>query len=131
MSESIKTFSLEPFAARSRNYFEKLVDRNGLPYFNVFWTDPPEAAHDWPDFDDVMARQLQGAIMLRQMTGQEAAVEKLWLEKIRSYLNPDDGLLYRPGTTFSEKKADWGDASLTLYALVTAWVDHPDADLKR
>ena len=33
-----------------------MVDKDGLPYFNIFWTDPAEAAHDWPDFGDVMSR---------------------------------------------------------------------------
>lgn len=40
------TFNLEQYAANTRNYFERLVDADGLPYFNVFWTSPSEAAHD-------------------------------------------------------------------------------------
>src|SRR4030065_237833 len=47
------SFNLESYAANSINYFERLVDADGLPYFNVFWTQPAEAAHDWPDFGDV------------------------------------------------------------------------------
>ena len=46
-----------------------MVDRDGLPYFNIFWTDPAEAAHDWPDFGDVMSRQWQAAVMARHLTG--------------------------------------------------------------
>ncbi len=124
-------FSFESLAANSLNYFERLVDAEGLPYFNVFWTRPAEAAHDWPDFGDVMSRQWQGAVMLRRMTGREAATEKVWHRKSLSLIDPQDGLLHRPATTYSKPAADWGDASLTLYALVTAAVDSGDNALKR
>jgi hypothetical protein len=123
-------FSLEGYAANSINYYEGLVDADGLPYFNVFWTRPAEAAHDWPDFGDVMSRQYQGAVMLRRMTGREAATEKVWRRKILSLIDPSDSLLHRPTTSYSKPVADWGDASLTLYALVTAAVDSGDDDLK-
>ena len=76
------SFNLESYAANSINYFERLVDADGLPYFNVFWTQPAEAAHDWPDFGDVMTRQWQGAVMLRRMAGREAATEKVWRRKV-------------------------------------------------
>lgn len=124
-------FTLESYAANSINYFECLVDPKGLPYFNVFWTKPAEAAHDWPDFGDVMSRQWQGAIMLRRMTGKEAASEKTWRRNILSFIDASDGLLHRPATTYSQPVADWGDASLTLYALVTAAVDSGDDAMKR
>lgn len=125
------SFSLEGYAANSRNYFESLVDADGLPYFNVFWTDPAEAAHDWPDFGDVMSRQWQGAVMLRRMAGQEAATEKIWRRKILALIDPSDGFLHRPATSYSKAAADWGDASLTLYALVTAAVDGGEDSLRR
>ncbi len=130
------SFNLEHYALRSRNYFEQLVDAEGLPYFNVFWLDPTqgaalEAAHDWPDFGDVMSRQWQGAIFLRRMTGETAATESVWQRKILSLIDPADGLLHRPKTTFSENVADWGDASLTLYALVTAAVDSGSPALRQ
>ena len=125
------SFTLESYAANSLNYFERLVDTDGLPYFNVFWTQPPEAAHDWPDFGDVMSRQWQGAVMLRRMTGREAATEIIWRRKILSLIDPSDGLLHRPATSFSKPVADWGDASLTLYALVTAAVDSDDQTLRQ
>jgi hypothetical protein len=124
-------FSLESLAANSINYFEGLVDAGGLPYFNVFWTKPAEAAHDWPDFGDVMSRQYQAAVMLRRMTGREAATEKAWRRNILSLIDASDGLLHRPATSYSKPVADWGDASLTLYALVTAAVDGGDEDLRR
>ncbi len=62
------SFTLESVASTSANYLENLVDGQGMPYFNVFATQPPSAAHDWPDHGDVLARQLQAAVMLRRMT---------------------------------------------------------------
>ncbi len=125
------SFSLESYAANSLNYLERLVDADGLPYFNVFWTQPAEAVHDWPDFGDVMTRQWQGAVMLRRMTGREAATEKVWRRKVLSLIDPSDALLHRPTTTYSKPVADWGDASLTLYALVTAAVESGDDILRQ
>ena len=123
-------FNLEDYAARCINYLDRMVDADGLPYFDIFWTNPAEAAHDWPDFGDVMSRQLQGAIMVRRMTGSESVNEKLWLKKILGLINSEDGLLYRPTTSFSERVADWGDAALTLYSLATAALDSADEEVK-
>jgi hypothetical protein len=125
------SFTLERYAANSVNYLENLVDADGLPYFNVFWTQPAEAAHDWPDFGDVMVRQWHGAVMLRRMTGREAATEKVWRRKVLSFIDPSDALLHRPATSYCKPVADWGDASLTLYALVTAAVDSGDDILRQ
>lgn len=125
------SFAFETYAANSINYFERLVDAEGLPYFNVFWTRPAEAAHDWPDFGDVMSRQWQGAVMLRRMTGREAATEKVWRRKCLSLIEASDGLLHRPATPYCKPGADWGDASLTLYALVTAALDGKDETARR
>ena len=102
------SFTLESYAANSVNYLEGLVDADGLPYFNVFWTQPAEAAHDWPDFGDVMSRQWQGAVMLRRMAGREAATEKVWRRKILSLIDPSDSLLHRPETSYCKPIADWG-----------------------
>ncbi|MHB8971731.1 MAG: hypothetical protein ACYC3X_01835 [Pirellulaceae bacterium] len=124
-------FALETYVGRTYNYLDNMVDQNGLPYFNIFWTDPAEAAHDWPDFGDVMSRQLQAAIMARHLTGKEARHEKLWTQKILSYLDPDTGLLMRPKTSFSEPVADLGDQALTLFALVTAYADQNDPVLRQ
>ena len=120
-----QTIAMETYVRRSFNYLTRMVDVDGLPYFNVFRTRPAEAAHDWPDFGDVTSRQLQAAIMARHMTGEELTVERVWREKVLSYLDPASGLLYRPATTFSQHVADAGDQALTLYALVTAYLDHP------
>lgn len=131
MNPRPKTFSLETYAARSVEYYRNLVDADGLPYFNVFWTDPPEAVHDWPDFGDVMSRQLQACVMARLMTGQRDQIEGRWLDKVLSYIDPGTGLLTRPRTNFSEPTADWGDAALTLYALTTVYMDSPSEALLR
>ncbi len=125
-----RTFAIEAFVGRAYNYLDNMVDKDGLPYFNIFWTDPAEAAHDWPDFGDVMCRQLQAAIMARHLTGKEAQNEKLWIKKAISYLDPKTGLLMRPKTSFSEPVADLGDQALTLYALVTAYADKKDPALR-
>jgi hypothetical protein len=125
-----RTFALETFARRSLNYLNRMVDTNGLPYFNTFWTDPAEAAHDWPDFGDVMSRQYQGVIMARRMTGERTPIEAVWRRKLLELIDPETGLLTRPQTSFSQKVADPGDQALTLYALVTAYADAPDEGLK-
>ena len=54
-SESPRTFAIETCVGRTYNYLDNMVDKDGLPYFNIFWCDPAEAAHDWPDFGDVMS----------------------------------------------------------------------------
>ena len=119
------SFDLGAIAARSANYLERLVDGRGLPYFNVFWDAPSHAAHDWPDFGDVLSRQLQAAVMLRRMTGRKLGVEETWRRLLFSFLDPADGVLHRPATAWSKSEADWGDAALTLYTLVTL---HADGD---
>jgi hypothetical protein len=123
------TLALETYVVRSYNYMNNMVDANGLPYFNIFWTKPAEAAHDWPDFGDVMSRQLQGAIMARHMTGVPVDIERTWMSKCKSYLDAESGLLHRPKTNYSEPVADMGDQALTLYTLVTAWLDDHDPEL--
>jgi hypothetical protein len=129
-AEAPRTFALETFARRSLNYFNRMVDTNGLPYFNIFWTEPAEAAHDWPDFGDVMSRQFQAAIMARHMTGERAPSEAIWRRKLLGLIDAETGLLTRPQTAFSQKVADPGDQALTLYALVTAYEDAPEESLR-
>ena len=87
-SSAQSSFALETYAARAVHYYENLVDPGGLPYFNVFWTDPPEAVHDWPDFGDVMSRHLQGCAMVRLMTGRPSQIEGRWLKNILSTTRP-------------------------------------------
>jgi len=130
-TSSVQTLAMETYARRSFNYLDRMADKDGLPYFNIFWTNPAEAAHDWPDFGDVMSRQLQAAVMARNMTGREARLEKTWLKKILSLMDPASGLLVRPETPYCRSVADAGDQALTLYALVTAHQDAPDPELKK
>ncbi len=125
-----QTLALETYARRSLNYYDRMVDRNGLPYFNIFLTDPPEAAHDWPDFGDVTSRQYQAAIMVRRMTGESSRMEPVWRRRILSLIDPESGLLVRPQTPYSEKTASLDDQGLTLYALATAYQDRPDEEIK-
>jgi hypothetical protein len=126
-----RTLALETFARRSLNYLNRMVDTNGLPYFNIFWTEPAEAAHDWPDFGDVMARQFQAAIMARHLTGERVPIEAIWRHKLLELIDPETGLLTRPQTSFSQRAADPGDQALTLYALVTAYDDAPEESLRQ
>ena len=44
-----QNFCSRRYVLQSYNYFDRMVDRNGLPYFDVFCTDPAEAAHDFCD----------------------------------------------------------------------------------
>ena len=45
INNNFRTFALETYARRSLNYFNRMVDKDGLPYFNIFWTKPAEATH--------------------------------------------------------------------------------------
>ena len=96
--EAPRTFAVETYVGRTYNYLDKMVDKDGLPYFNVFWTDPAEAAHDWPDFGDVTSRQLQGADHGPAHDRKRARNEKRWLRNVLSYLDPETGLIVRPKT---------------------------------
>jgi hypothetical protein len=116
---------------RSFNYCNRMVDAGGQPYFNIFWTEPAEAAHDWPDFGDVTSRQYQGVIMGRRMTGETVPIEAVWRRNILGHIDPENGLLTRPETSYSHHVADPGDQALTLYALVTAYADAPSPELRQ
>jgi hypothetical protein len=129
-NQSPTTFAIETYIGRAYNYLDRMVDKDGLPYFDIFWTDPAEAAHDWPDFGDVTTRQLQGAIMARHLTGKESKNEKVWMKMVLSRLDPTTGLLLRPKTSYCDPGADAGDQALTLYSLVTAYADSKDPALR-
>ena len=133
-----QTFAIETYVARGYNYLDNMVDAEGLPYFDVFWTDPAQAAHDWPDLGDVMARQWQTAIMARHLTGRPARHEQLWAAKIVSLLDPKTGLLVQPAKPFwhSDDPQDERDMSLdlqsfTLYALATGYAESRDPALRQ
>jgi hypothetical protein len=124
------TLAVETYARRAFNYLDNMTDKDGVPYFNIFWAEPAEAAHDWPDFGDVTSRQLQGAIMARHMTGRSARLEKNWYKQVLSRLDPRTGLLVRPKTSYCQPGADLGDQALTLYALATAYAENKDPALR-
>jgi hypothetical protein len=126
-----RTFTLEEYAGRSFNYFSRMVDDDHRPYFHIFWTDGAEAAHDYPDWSDVMTRQFQAAIMGKKMTGKELPIEKIWFEKILSLLDSQTGLIYHPETSFDKKEfACPGAQALTMYALLTAQLEGSYPDLR-
>lgn len=114
--------ALESYVARSRNFLERMLDQDGLPYFNVFWTAPAEAAHDWPDPGDLTSRYLEAAAMLRHLTGAGAATEARLRERFVGSLSEADGLLYRPASPYWSPCADLADQALALCALY-AWAD--------
>lgn len=124
------TIELSVYPARNYNYLDRLVDAEGIPYFNIFWGNPSAAAHDWPDWGDVMTRQFQAAIMGRLMTGKKCANEDRWRAKIKTYIAPD-GMLYRPATVYSQNVADLGDAMLTFYSLTTAAIEDGTEESKK
>ena len=129
-----QTLALETYVQRSFNYYTNMVDAHGVPYFNIFWTDPAEAAHDWPDSGDVTARQLQAVIMARHATGVALPIERIWHKQIRSHLDPQTGLINRPTAHYAqgdEGVSVIGDQALTLYALSTAYFDNGDAVLRK
>ena len=32
------TFAIETYVGRAYNYLDRMVDKDGLPYFNIFWS---------------------------------------------------------------------------------------------
>jgi hypothetical protein len=118
-----ETFSLEHYALNSINYLEKMVDENNQPYFNIFWTDPISAIHDWPDVCDVATRQLQAAVMIRHMTGKSAKNENDYRNNFYSRFKYDNGLAYRPESKYTKHAADIDEQTLTLSTLVTLMQD--------
>lgn len=41
--QGVQTFALETYAQRGLNYCNRMVDKDGLPYFDIFWTEPPRS----------------------------------------------------------------------------------------
>lgn len=112
--------ALEAYVARSRNFLERMLDQDGLSYFNVFWTAPAEAVHDWPDPGDLTSRYLEAAAMLRHLTGSAATTEGQLRNRFFGSFSQDDGLLYRPASPYWTRCADLADQALArcaLYAL--------------
>jgi hypothetical protein len=123
------SFAIESLVRLCGNYLTRMADSDGTPYFNIFWTDPPQAAHDWPDTLDVISRQFQAAIMYRHMTGETLSIESLWRRRLYDQQEISSGLFSRQAMPWSEgdqHDSVLGDQALTLYALITDWLDRKD-----
>lgn len=125
------TFSLEREALPSYNYLERLVDPGtGFTFFDVFRTEPAEAAHDWPDFLDVPGRSAETCVLLRHMTGRPLATEDDYLGRLYA-LQEDDGLFHRPETAITRACAPREEQALVLAALVARAAADRDAGAER
>ena len=112
------------------NYLERTVDPvTGQPYFDVFDGSPVELFHDWPDFGDLSSRYWEAALMIRDMTGVPPANLNRLRELTLSYFD-SDGFSYRPLTAYSSNVAEMFDQSRTMYALCSAYMADPDAQVK-
>lgn len=99
-TQAPQTFAFETYAGRAYNCLENMVDKDGMPYFNIFWTDPAEACHErGVDSPDVASRMWEASIMARHMTGREGRNEKILGKNALRFLSPETGLVV-PGTGF-------------------------------
>jgi len=118
-------------ALASYNYLENLVDaKTGYTYFDVFLTDPAEAAHDWPDFLDVPARSAETSVLLRHMTGRGVSTEHAFFERIQSF-QENDGLFRRPETPTTSHSVHHEEQAMVMAALLARAVGDGDAAAER
>jgi hypothetical protein len=119
-----QTFALETHAGRAYNCLETMPDKAGMPYFNIFWTDPAEAGHcGGVDGPDVVSRMWEASIMARHMTGRTCRNEKAFATNTLCFLDPKTGLAV-PGTGFL------GFAQgVAMHAVATAYADSKDPAL--
>ena len=119
-----QTFAFETYAGRAFNCLENMPDKEGMPYFNIFWTDPAEAGHAGGiDSPDLSSRMWEASIMARRMTGRTCANEKAFAKNTLRFLSPETGLAV-PGTGFL------GFAQgVSLHALTAAYADSKDPAL--
>ncbi len=98
MPATAHTFALETYAKRNINYLTRMVDEDAVPYFTVLWHEDgvAEAVHAWPDYTDVMMRQIQACMMLRHMCGESVPLEGTWYDMAASLLDPDSGFMLPP-----------------------------------
>ncbi len=116
-----QTFAIETYVGRAYNYLDNMADKEGMPYFDIFWTEPAVAGHHaGVDAPDVVSRAWEGSIMARHMTGRKCRNEDLYAKNTLSFLTPETGLVV-PGTGFV------GFAQgVSLHALTTAYADGKD-----
>jgi hypothetical protein len=109
-------------AGLSRHFIENSVDPvTGQPYFTVFYGQPVELWHDWPDFGDLMARYWEACHMIREMTGVAPRNTNALRDMLLSCIG-SDGLSYRPSTLYSTNSAELFDQGRTLYALCSVYM---------
>ncbi len=105
----------------SKSFIENTTDPlTGQPYFDVFWGNPLEMWHDWPDFGDLTARYWEAGYMIKDIFGDFPANQDRLQELLFSYFE-SDGLSYRPETLYSTKSAEIFDQGRVLYALCSAY----------
>ena len=128
------TLDLSARARAALNYFIQNPDPEAKfqPYFvSNLEADPFYLEHSEWDFGDVSSRFVEAIIYIRQMTGDSSGqeVEAGLRELMCSFLDPSDGLLYRPRSAYGPYQlASSGgnagayiwDQSRALHALV-AW----------
>jgi hypothetical protein len=121
-------FNLEQEALASYNYLESLLDpATGFTYFDVFMTNPAEAAHDWPDFLDVPARSAETSVLLRHMTGKGVATEAAFFRRILGFQEAD-GLFNRPETSITVRAAVCDEQALVMGALLAKAIGDGDRE---
>jgi len=120
-----QTFAFESYAGRAFNYLDRMVDKDGMPYFHVFWTDPAKAVHEpGVDSPDVASRMWEASIMARHMTGREGMNEKVLGKNALRFLSPETGLVV-PGTGFLGFSQ-----GTSLHAVSSAYADSKDPALQ-
>ena len=124
-TQAPETFAIETYANRAYNYLENMADKEGMPYFNIFWTDPAEAGHaSGVDAPDVVSRMWEGSIVDRHMTGRECRNEKVYEKNTLRFLTPETGLVV-PGTGFL------GFAQgVSMHAATVAYAESKDPALR-
>ncbi len=125
------TFNLEQEALGCYNYLGRLVDPDtGFTYFDVYLTNPAEAAHDWPDFLDVPGRSAETSVLLRHMTGRTVATEDVFFRRIYGF-QEDDGWFWRPETKITRHEVVHGENVLDVAPLVARAVADGDAEAEQ
>lgn len=91
----------------SRHHLIQGIDSSGLPYFDVLLRRPyAEAAHDFPDFADLVGRYWEACLIVQEVTGKPVESEPLLRERALGLFSEPDGWTYNPATRFSYPKID-------------------------
>lgn len=101
-----------------RHHLVSGLDPTGLPYFDVLLRRPyAEAAHDFPDFVDLVGRYWEASLIVQEVTARPVETEPL-LRKRAFSLFEAEGLSYNPSTRFSYHKVDIWGLTRVLFALI-------------